>query len=84
MRKSPRDQQKTVVAIPIVILLAVEATARAPERGESVAYYSYPKLSVDDVQRVTILSFEYIEKTALPDGKHWNKMVNGVLVLSLR
>lgn len=51
--------------------------------GDSVAYYSYPKLSMDDVQRVTIHSFEYIEKADLPAGKHMDKMKNGVLVLSL-
>ncbi len=51
--------------------------------GESVAYYSYPKLTMEDVQRVTISSFDYVEKADLPEGKHMDKMVNGVLVLSL-
>lgn len=51
--------------------------------GDSVAYYSYPKLSKDDVQRVTIHSFDYIEKADLPPGKHMDRMTNGVLVLDL-
>lgn len=51
--------------------------------GDSVAYYSYPKLSKDDAQRVTIHSYEYIEKADLPAGTHMDKMVNGVLVLSI-
>ena len=118
--------KKTAAALPIAILLALGATACAPEPdagtlggngsdsstsdqesgtpaagaldengyvipgqvlnlklGDSVAYYSYPKLSMEDVQRVTIHSYEYIEKADLPDGKHMDKMKNGVLVLSL-
>lgn len=118
--------KKAAAAIPLAMLLALGATACAPEPdagapggnasdsspseqesgkpaagvldengyvipgmvvslklGESVAYYSYPKLSMEDVQRVTIHSFEYIEKADLPDGKHMDKMVNGVLVLDL-
>ncbi len=51
--------------------------------GDSVAYYSYPKLTMEDVQRVTIHSFDYIEKADLPPGAHMDKMTNGVLVLDL-
>jgi len=51
--------------------------------GDSVAYYSYPKLSKEDVQRVTIHSFDYIDTADLPAGTDVSKLENGVLVLSL-
>ncbi len=51
--------------------------------GEPVTYYSYPNLSKDDAQRVTIHSFDYIERADLPSSADMDKMVNGVLVLSL-
>lgn len=51
--------------------------------GDSVAYYSFPNLSDEDVQRVTIHSFDYIEKADLPDNAPMDTMKNGVLVLSL-
>lgn len=51
--------------------------------GESVAYYLFSTLSKNDVQRVTISAFDYIERADLPDGKHMDRMENGVLVLTL-
>ena len=51
--------------------------------GESVTYYSYPKLTMEDAQRVTIQSFEYIEKSELPAGSPLEKIDNGILVLTL-
>lgn len=51
--------------------------------GESVMYYSYLELSKDDAQRVTVTSFNYIDKTDLPEGPHMRRLNNGVLVLSV-
>lgn len=51
--------------------------------GDSVSYYSYPNLSKDDAQRVTIHSFEYIDKNALPADASAGDMQHGVLKLSV-
>lgn len=53
------------------------------ELGDSVAYYSMPKLTLDDAQRVTIHSVEYIEKSDLGAGAPLDKIESGVLVISL-
>lgn len=51
--------------------------------GDSVTYYSMPKLSKDDVQKVTIHSFEYFEKSELPDSAPLDKITTGILDITL-
>lgn len=51
--------------------------------GDPVAYYSFPKLSMDDVQKVTILSFEYFEKSELPDSAPLDKISTGILDITV-
>lgn len=53
------------------------------ELGDSVAYYSMPKLTLDDAQRVTIHSVEYVEKSDLGADAPLDKIDSGVLVISL-
>lgn len=53
------------------------------ELGDSVTYYSLPKLSKDDAQKVTIHSVEYIEKGDLPGDAPHDKFDTGVMVVSL-
>jgi len=51
--------------------------------GDPVTYYSYPNLSKEDLQKVTIHSFEYIEKADLEASAPLDKVETGVLVLTL-
>lgn len=51
--------------------------------GDSVTYYSMPKLTKDDVQKVTIHSFEYFEKSELPDSAPLDKITTGILDITL-
>lgn len=50
--------------------------------GDSVSYYSYPKLSTDDAQKVTIHSVDYVEAADLPAGAP-SDVGDGVLVIEL-
>lgn len=55
----------------------------ALQLGEPVTYYSMPKLTKDDIQTVTIHSFEYIERAELEESAPLDKIETGVLVLTL-
>lgn len=53
------------------------------EIGDSVTYYSFPELSTDDAQTVTIHSVDYIEKSELGEDAPHDKFDTGVLLVSL-
>lgn len=51
--------------------------------GEPVDYFSFANLSDEEAQRVTFLSYEYIDKEDLPGDAPISDMQYGALVLSL-
>lgn len=53
------------------------------ELGDSVTYYSMPNLTLDEAQKVTIHSVEYIEKADLPAEAPHDEFDTGVIVVSL-
>src|SRR5690554_6767356 len=53
------------------------------EIGDSVTYYSMPKLTKDDAQKVTLHSVEYIDKADVEAGAPLEEIDEGVLVVSL-
>lgn len=63
--------------------IAIPGQVVSLQLGDPVTYYSFPKLSKDDVQTVTIHSFEYIDKSDLGPEAPLDKIDVGVLVLSL-
>lgn len=63
--------------------IAVPGQVVTLQLGEPVTYYSMPKLTKDDIQTVTIHSFEYIEKAGLEASAPLDKIGTGVLVLTL-
>lgn len=51
--------------------------------GEPVDYFSFAGLTDEEAQRVTILSYKYIDKEDLPSDAPISDMNNGALVLSI-
>src|SRR5690606_39571962 len=51
--------------------------------SDLVSYHSMPRLTLDEAQKVTIHSVEYIEKADVQDDAPHDRFDTGVLVISL-